>query len=139
MEQYKTHPLYDGYEISNKGTVRNKKTNRILKSRYNQKGYVQINLRKDKVVATKLIHRLVLQAWKGEIPNKMNVDHIDRDRKNNKLENLRVVTPTQNNENRLLVKDCIHIIYNSDSNQFRVNNEYVDTLDEAMKLFKQSL
>ena len=139
MEQYKTHPLYNGYEISNKGTVRNKKTNRILKSRYNNKGYERVNLRKDNVVKTELIHRLVLQAWKGDIPNKMNVDHIDRDRKNNKLENLRVVSPRQNNENRLLVKDCIHIVYNSDSNQFRVNNNYVDTLDEAIKLFKHSL
>lgn len=139
MEQYKTHPFYNEYEISNKGNVRNKKTNRILKTRYNNKGYERVNLRKDKVVKTILIHRLVLEAWNGEIPNNMHVDHIDRDRKNNELENLRVVTPHQNNINRLLAKDCNHIIYNSDFNQFKVNNDYVDTLDEALEIFKKSL
>lgn len=45
------------------------------------------------------IHRLIWIIHNGEIPKDIKIDHIDEDRANNKIENLRLVTHTQNLQN----------------------------------------
>lgn len=47
-------------------------------------------------------HSLHRQVWiyhNGEIPKGLVIDHIDRDRGNNQIENLRLVTQSENNKN----------------------------------------
>ena len=58
-------------------------------------GYRQVG------IATKIyhVHRLVVETFIGEIPDGMEVDHIDRDRSNNALNNLRIVTSSINHRN----------------------------------------
>ena len=51
--------------------------------------YIKVN---DK---TLLAHRLAWYLMKGKMPDNM-IDHIDRNKSNNKLDNLRVVTPKEN-------------------------------------------
>jgi hypothetical protein len=43
-----------------------------------------------------LAHRVIWEMHKGSIPNGMQVDHINRDRSDNRIENLRLVTHQQN-------------------------------------------
>jgi hypothetical protein len=45
-------------------------------------------------------HRIIYIMHYGEIPENYEIDHIDRNIKNNKIENLRVATRQQNNRNR---------------------------------------
>ena len=54
-----------------------------------------------------LVHRLVYEAFKGEIPEGMEIDHIDRNRRDNNPDNLRVVTRAENMKNR----SCSHSHY----------------------------
>ena len=49
---------------------------------------------------TAYVHRMVYEAFKGEIPEGMEIDHIDRNRCNNNPDNLRVVTKSENCKNR---------------------------------------
>jgi len=42
------------------------------------------------------IHRLVYETFNGPIPDGMKIDHIDGDRSNNALSNLRLVTQSDN-------------------------------------------
>jgi len=44
-------------------------------------------------------HRVVWEMLMGEIPIGMQVDHIDRNKSNNSIENLRLVTNTENKRN----------------------------------------
>lgn len=54
---------------------------------------------------TTYVHRLVYEAFKGEIPEGMQIDHIDRNKRNNNPDNLRVVTRSENCNNRNLFSD----------------------------------
>jgi len=64
-------------------------------------GYHQISV--DKKIYLK--HRLVYQYHYGDLEQEQQIDHIDRDKSNNRIENLRVVDQTQNNYNTKVRKD----------------------------------
>lgn len=51
-----------------------------------------------------LVHRLVYKYFVGDIIGKMDIDHIDRNRQNNKLSNLRLCTRKENMNNPETVK-----------------------------------
>ena len=42
------------------------------------------------------LHRLVYETFKGPIPKDMEIDHIDGNKHNNHIDNLRLVTPKEN-------------------------------------------
>ena len=47
-----------------------------------------------------MIHRVVAECWLGDIPDGMEVDHIDRNPHNNDYRNLRYVTKSEQMKNR---------------------------------------
>jgi len=121
--------------------VRNIKTKRVMRTRLDRCGYPRLNLRLEKgVQLTESVHRLVAETFYGEIPNGMVVDHIDRNRENANLSNLRVVTPQKNMDNRIMIgKEIPHILYNSGRKSFQVNGIEVRDKREALNLFQNSL
>lgn len=46
------------------------------------------------------VHRVIWAICNAKDPGFMQIDHIDRDRGNNKISNLRIVTPSINNQNK---------------------------------------
>jgi len=99
-EFWKSHPEYAGIEVSTLGNVRtldrvtsNEKITcftkgRVLKQQLKYNGYMQIRIPVDEKWVTKLVHRLVAQAF---IPNPNNlpqINHKDCDPTNNNVENL---------------------------------------------------
>lgn len=84
------------YEVSNQGHVRNRATGKILKPYLDPHGYFSFRLANNKVQTKKYMHRLVAEAF-IENPDKLPlVDHINRDRLDNRLENLRWSSHTGN-------------------------------------------
>jgi hypothetical protein len=88
---------YD-YSINEIGEVRNNKTGRILKQGLDKDGYYKVNLFDGTKGKIHYIHRLLGIYFLSCRPH-MQVDHIDRDKKNNNLCNLRVVTHQHNQWN----------------------------------------
>lgn len=105
-DQLKLHEIRPYYEISNTGIARNKETKKLLSLEKSKDGYRRIAMRvkegKNHTSTRKFhIHRLIALAFLGNPKTtKMQVDHIDRDRGNNNIQNLRWVTRSQNCLNR---------------------------------------
>lgn len=90
----------DRYEISDSGEVRNKKTQKILTLKVDRDGYYQIGLRKqgDRKKFWFYIHRLVAVYYiHSDNTNGLQIDHIDHNKLNNNVDNLRWVTCLENN------------------------------------------
>ena len=83
---------FENYFVSNFGYVKNSKTNKILKPINHNQGYKQINLCKNGNVKTFTVHRLVAKAFLENPDNKPMIDHIDENKSNNNVKNLRWAT-----------------------------------------------
>lgn len=80
---------------------------RELVPSYNPSGYLYYKLSIGKCKYDYVRgHRIVWEAFNGKIPANLEIDHKDRNKHNNKLSNLRLVTHSQNCLNRKINKKC---------------------------------
>ena len=108
-EVWKDIRLFDKYQVSSIGRVRNKKTGKIRKILLSNKGYpfvsLYIRIQDGKEIRRNyLIHRLVADAFIPNPDNKPEVDHINTIVTDNRIENLRWVTKKENSNNPLTLK-----------------------------------
>ena len=69
---------------------------RPLKPRKDTKHYLQVDFVRNGVYARKRVHRVVWEAFNGRIEGRLEINHKDLDRANNRLDNLEIVTHQQN-------------------------------------------
>ena len=77
--------------------------NKVLYSS-DKRGYCRIKFPYKKKVYGAFVHRIVYSFFHGEIPDGMQINHIDGNKGNNALSNLEVVTPKEN------TRHAIHVI-----------------------------
>ena len=98
-ELFKRIDEYDNYFVSNFGNIKNSKTNKILKPGTHTQGYKLINLCKNGKSKSFTVHRLVCNAFLENSDNKPMIDHIDENKENNNVKNLRWATSQENHYN----------------------------------------
>ena len=115
QEIWKSIKSFEGlYEASNYGRIRSLdrrvrsgnrfntniysavKKGKILKQVDVGFGYLQVCLRKNNKNHSLYVHRLVWEAFNGLIPEGMQVNHINENKSDNRLENLNLMTAVQN-------------------------------------------
>lgn len=102
QERFKPIEGLEGYYIGDQGTVLS--TIGTFKERKPSKagrGYLQVNIKDHHYY----IHRLVAETWIGNPDNLPAIDHINRIKTDNRVENLRFVTYGQNMQNTDRYKD----------------------------------
>lgn len=83
--------------FSNLGRLLNKKTNRILKCHKDKNNYCYYSPKLDGKTKKILCHRGVYESFNDiYLTTEQQIDHIDSDRTNNKLDNLRLVSASEN-------------------------------------------
>ena len=121
-DEWKEIPLYENrYLINKEGIIKSLLTNKLLEENTSQKfnTYKSIKLiNKDGKRKGHLIHRLVYQTFNGKINRNMVIDHINQNKHDNRLENLRMITQTEN------VKNCEKT--KSTNNLIQTNTHFIN-------------
>lgn len=126
------------YWISNFGRCFSKKTNKLINNRESG-GYYKINLRnKNQISKAFFIHYLVYISFNNDYDSKKIIDHIDGNKLNNNVINLRCVSASENVRNAYKNNDKMYqqkIIqaFDNDNNLIKEFN----TSDDARKFINQ--
>lgn len=77
-------------------TINNRSRKGQIVSYRDTEGYLSVSIDRQAY----RVHRIIYKWWYGEFDATKQIDHIDRIKDNNRIANLRLVTPHQNSQNR---------------------------------------
>jgi hypothetical protein len=132
------------YKINNEGQVWSERQKKMLKGRIHTQGYLRVSLCKENTIKDFYIHRLVAQHFLPNPNNFIIIDHIDNNKKNNLVDNLRWTTSSENNRNikikKLASTNERNISITRDNTfqvRFKANHKYIfnnffKTIEEAI-------
>lgn len=95
-------PNFSNYRITTDGDIYNDKTSKKLTNSVSRSGSLRVSIRNDKGERkTCQVHRLLATTYIQNLSNKPQVDHIDGDKQNNNINNLRWCTDEENQKYRI--------------------------------------
>ena len=111
MEEWRVIENFPNYSVSNMGNVMNTKTNKILRLNLHS-GYLKVCLVNDVCRKGYSVHRLVATAFIPNPENKAEVNHKNKVKTDNRLENLEWMTHTENMQHK-----SIGLVYKNNKNR----------------------
>jgi hypothetical protein len=133
-EIWKSVPNYEGlYEVSNMGRVKSverivemngfkKLKKELISIGFKNKKYLAVRLYKNSIQRDFKVHQLVAMAFLGHTPDgttKIVVDHINDNPKDNRLENLRLLTNRENVSRRGGTSKYVGVCWDKKAKKFK--------------------
>lgn len=84
------------YLVSNLGRVRRCGEKKMLSNNPSPNGYINVHLHDRGRIRSVLVHRLVADAFLGQLPRGLVTNHKDGDKSNNQVSNLEFITNQEN-------------------------------------------
>ena len=101
MEFLKVHPVYKNYGYNvNDNNIYHLPLNRIVKQRIHSSGYSICGVSDGKTQKSYFCHRFIWECCNDIIPGGYEIDHIDKNKVNNNINNLRCITMSDNRKCR---------------------------------------
>lgn len=99
--------IFNKYTIDTSGVIRNKKNGDILKTSKNKSGYAAVSILDDAGNSRGIyVGRAIASTYLGPPPTPLHTaDHIDRDNRNDTLENIRWATKREQADNRRRIEN----------------------------------
>lgn len=107
QEQFHECDGAPGYCVSNHGRVMNVQSRKILRSAPNAKGYHVVTLRVNGRTVSRYVHDLVGRAFSPGFRKGLTVNHRDRRRDNNRVDNLEWIESQDNSGHGRISRDNI--------------------------------
>jgi hypothetical protein len=135
IEIFKDIPGYEGlYQVSNMGRI---KSLNVFHYNDDKEKILILKIKKDKYFEIKikgkyyLIHRLVMLTFIGECPKDKQVNHIDGNKQNNRLENLEYITSKENTQHAWKNGLCKGNGLKKKVNQYDKNNNLIKQFESV--------
>ena len=87
---------FEDYTVDEQGNVYSLRKRKYLKQSINKNGYCKVTLQKDKYKKMYSVHRLVAEAYILNPLQKEQINHINGNKQDNRIENLEWVTAKEN-------------------------------------------
>ena len=100
LETWKAMELYPKYEVSTEGRIRNSTTHHIYSQRLRKDGYLDFDFFFEGKKGKKLVHRMVAMCYLDNPLNLPEVNHKNKIKTDNRVENLEWVSREQNMSHR---------------------------------------
>lgn len=117
---------YEGYFVSSGGEVFSEKSGKLkrLSIFKNTKGYQRVGLMLNHHQKQVFVHRLVAEAFLGEIKEGFCVNHIDGNKENNNVSNLEIITHSEN-----IIHSC-YVLGNGVKPVYMLNRDTFERIKE---------
>ena len=145
--KYYKHPVFSNYAARKNGDILSLKNKRIIKMGKSS-GYLNFTI-SDKKLEKRINyyqHRFVYEVFRGPIPRRFEIDHINGIKTDNRLKNLQLLTHKQNAEksnNRPIISTCIEngkerrfISIKKAAKELDINSTYISNICCKRKSYK---
>ena len=131
MELWKNIEESTNYEVSNYGNIRNTKSGQILNPGESGNGYKQVALKMkaSNKFEKRYVDRLLEFYWLENPENKREVNHINLDKTDNRVENLEWITSSENQKHKYQNRD--YRTSNRKVAQMDLNNNIIAVFDSV--------
>ncbi len=133
MVEWRQIAEFPGYDVNTEGIVIKRDARKEIPT-YNSNGYSIIQLKCCGKPFMRKLHRIIAMAFIENPDNKPFVDHIDTNRQNNSISNLRWATNRENQQNRRVQSTFGHNIVKTSHGKFRIDI-YVSKGNVIVKTF----
>jgi len=129
----------------NSNQVYSHKSNKYISIFTTTSGYFQTRFKANNIEKKKYLHRLIYEAYKGEIPTGLCIDHIDGNKQNNNIDNLRLATISDNTCNRKIQKNNKSTGYKNitkticNNYQIRINKNHKVVYNKTFKTLEEAI
>jgi len=128
---------FNNYAVSNFGNVINIKSQKMLRQQI-KNNYFSVALSSNNIRKSFLVHRLLANAFMDNFDNKKTVNHIDKNKINNNVNNLEFATQKEQNEHNYATEENKRTT-NKAKPVLRLDKDTTETLEKYRSLTDASV